>query len=347
MWRFVLLFLIIIVAYVKSRFWLRQPVRHCFNFFQPNGLQTFQAPKHVNHARVQSFETERCDNKNQIKSAAEYVQTQHNDVYFPDLRHILAYFHGSFISTYKAETIKGCIVSRPIRLKVDQQYFNAHYQEVMASETDHISRELITTHENNRRKRFQNSPSVFATDSPVPFALPTTRYEIRWIQTKLFEKSQTNFRMVKASEKNLDEIIHYWKESRFTFQVVPTIHQLVEWLKTNIATVYYVFSQETIVAMFFFKNTLMVDHNKSIIDCCGIIKSRISREKEKQTEKEIEKVFGNLMCKIKKVNSIVRIHMNSHAFHWLPPCYRKTQNYVYLYGYLGPVNVPPDSCFVF
>ena len=161
----------------------------------------------------------------------------------------------------------------------------------------------------------------------------------------MFKQTNTDFRIAKANEKNLDEIIHYWKAHVFPFQVVPTIRQLVEWVKSNIATVYYVFSKETMVAMFFFKNTLMVDHNKSIVDCCGVV---MDKGKNTETKTETEKVFGNLMHKIKKVNSIVRIHMNSHAcFDWLPPCYRKTQNYVYVYGYLGPVNLVPQSCFVF
>lgn len=311
------------VLYVRSRFWVRQPVRHWWSL--PRLHQRLGAPplKYVDHANVQSFEGDAVPPETADK-LLRYVKTQTNGVFYPNYEHVAVFFNGGFISIF-GDPCQGCIVSRPVRMKVDGRIYSAFFHEIMASEVESVSRFLLSTHETNKLKHYPLSPTVFRSSTPLWYVVPTAKYEVRWIQTKLYVKLQhRGVFVVKANEGNLHEVLGLWNTS-FEFQVTPTIYQLVSWVKANLASIYYVVKDNSIIGMFFFRKTLMVDHNRSVIDCCSAI--------VKSDETKVGAVFSTLLHRYRKTFPIVRLHMQSDVgLLPMPGWYKKTTEFVFVYG---------------
>jgi hypothetical protein len=331
------LFLIFVVvfAFIRSRFWVRQPVRHWWNWPQRHKVAGLPPEKYVNHAHVESFwyEEER-------KDVVEYLQHQTNGVYFPDPQHVAAYFSGAYVSVFKKQEVyEGCIASRPVELRLDGRRYRGYFHEFMASDKDAVSRDLVSTHEWNRSKHTPDSPSVFFSPVPLFWIVPLCVYDVRWVQTRLYRKyPMVGCALVKATERNAHEIVTFWKDHPFQFQMVPTIHQLMSWIHAKVVSVYYVVGGGAILAMFFFKKTLMVERNKGVVDVCGAMVSHKGIE--------VAHAFSTLLHRVRRTTPIVRLHMVGHV-PWMPlrPCFKQTKAYYYAYMYRGRYAKPTD-CFI-
>ena len=323
-----LLFLVVVAfLWVRARFWAHQPVRHWWNW-PKKGVCGAPTLRFCDRALVTTVKyTEETD----VAPIVAYIQTQ-SATYFPDPHHILAYFGSAYISTY-GTPIAGVIVSRPVNLTVDKRTYRAYYNEFMGSDNAAISRKLICTHELNRP---ETAPSVFSSPFPLLFVVPVVAYPIHWVKTTLYKKVKCA-PWIKATQDNIHEIYLYWKAHPFEFRMVPTLSQLVTWLQTKNASVYYVVDGG-VSAMFFFKKTLLLENNLSVLDLCGSIISHPSPA--------VFNTFSTLMHRFRRTCPIVRLHMLSHTWRLhRRPSYRKTECYYYLYRYC-PSRTQPKDAFI-
>ena len=330
------LLVVVVLLYVRAQFWVRQPVR-CW--WKPRKQTVHGVPpvKYLDHANVVSSVYDgSC-----MTELVAYLQTQTNGVYFPNADHFSAYFVGAYISTYGKDVIQGCIVSRPIELYIDRTAYRAFYHENMTSEKDDVSRRLISTHGTNLAKNYPNAPVVFSTTYPLIFVMPVVHYDVCWVQTRVFKKYSLPFvSYLKITDQNVHVAVEWWKKHRFEYQVNPTIVQLVSWIQSKTASIYFVIQGNVMLGSFYFKNTWMVEKNKCVMDCCGAIFPH--------DRTLMYKSFSTLLYRARRANPIVRLH-NVSDLTYLPPVahFKKTAFYYYLYRYMGPSNVAPKDCFVY
>jgi hypothetical protein len=331
-------FAVVLVCFVKSRFWVRQPVRLWWSFREPQVVKGLPSVKYLDHANVRSFLYESADGE-ETQLLVEYLQTQTNDVYYPNLDHISASFVGAYISVYGE--YKGSIVSRPVDVRLDKKAFRGFFHEHMTSDKTDVTRRLIATHGTNLAKAYPEAPSVFFTTSPIFFVLPVLQYEIRWVQTKIFQKYYLPYvSFLKITERNVHLAVEWWRLHPFQFQMVPSVAQLVAWLQSKTASIYLVLKGGSTMACFCFKKTLMVERNKGVMDCCGAIFAR--------PDDSLFRAFSTLMFRVRRTNPIVRLHLVSHLCQFpLVPYFKKTRAYYYLYRYKGGSSLPPSECLVY
>jgi hypothetical protein len=339
MWVVYVVAFVVVVAmcFIKARFWVRQPVRLWWSFPKRHCVEGLPPTKYVDHAKVRSFAYE--DGNPDNSALVAYLQTQTNGFYFPNEAHLLASFEGAYISVYG--DYKGSIVSRPVDLRLDDKSYRGFFHDSMTSQETDVSRRLISTHASNAAAAYPKSPAVFCSPSPLLFLLPVVHYEIRWIQSIFFPKFKLpNVSFLKINESNINLLVEWWRANPFTFQMVPTIAQLVAWLTSKTASVYFVLEGGLMVGSFFFKNTWMVEKNKGVIDCCGAIFA--------ENKTLSYQAFCTLMHKVRKTCPIVRLHLCSHLT-LLPyiPYFKLSSAYYYLYRYKGPANLKPKECFIY
>jgi hypothetical protein len=347
MWLWAVLFfvLITVVFLVKAQFWVRQPVRLWWSVRPLQAKVDGSAPvKYLDHAHVTSCKASELED---VDALVAYIQTQSNEVYYPNAEHLHAYFAEAYASVYREaenetqNAIAGCIVSRPVELYVDKTAYRAFFHETMASERDDVSRRLIATHGLNLAKEYPNAPTIFTTTRPLMFVLPVVRYDVCWVQSRIFRKyAVPSLAYIKITERNVHIAVEWLKKHRFDFHLYPTTAQLVSWLRSKTASVYFVAQGGTMLGSFFFKNTWMVEKNKCVVDCCGAIFPH--------DQSLMYKAFSTLIYRSRRVNPIVRVHLSSDLMCFRAiPYFKKTNAYYYLYRYVGPANLAAKSCFIY
>jgi len=344
--------LLVTVLFIRTRFWVRQPVRLCWCVGPHTGKVQGTPPlKFVDHAHVRSTV---YDGVMPTDALVAYLKTQSNDVYYPNAEHIVSYFVNAYISVYAAvgeatkgeatkgeANIEGCIVSRPVELYVDGKGYRAYFHETMTSEKDEISRRLISTHSTNLATQFPNAPLVFSTTTPIMFVVPAIEYDVRWVQTKIFRKYRLPLvSYIKVTEKNVHLVVEWWKEHRYSLNITPTTAQLVSWLQSKTASIYFVAKGGEMLGSFYFKKTLMVEQNKGVVDCCCAV---FPNDKSL-----LFQTLSTLLYRGRRANPILRVHMVSDLT-TLPllPSFKKTKLYHYFYRYDGPARTPPENCIVY
>jgi hypothetical protein len=289
--------------------------------------------KYVDHVHVKSWMCGSTEDEAE-KEMVEYIKRQTNEVWYPDAEHVKGYMEGSYVSMYEDGLIKGCIVGRRVEVSFEGERYRGYYNEVMASDSDTVSRRLISTHEENKNKnKNKKSVTVFSSCARIMFVLPVVKYEVRWVQTVHYKRYKVGCSVVKVCEGNMSELVNELEGSSLKFKMYPSIEQLVAQVRCKLLSVYYVCRGPKIIGIIFLKKALMVDHNKSVIDCCGVL----IKEKEEEKE-EVGKAFSNIMARFKVVHPIVRLHVTSDVGK-LPsvPYYKRSETFVYLYGYKSRV----------
>jgi hypothetical protein len=333
-------FVLIVYLCVRARFWVRQPVRLWWSLPKKNKIDGLPPTKYLDHANVRSYSNESAT-ADETTALVEYLQTQTNDVYYPNAKYILAYFVGAFISVYGE--YQGSIVSRPLDIRVDQKRYRGFFHETMTSDQTDVSRRLLSTHGFNLAQKYPEAPSVFSTTYPLLFVLPALQYEVCWVQTVFFQKHRIpGVTFLKITDANVHLAIEWWNAHPFGFQMVPTIAQTVSWLQSKTASIYFVVHHGEKVGCFYFKKTLMLERNEEVIDCCGATFPFPDKREF------MFNVFSTLMHRFRRVNSILRLHLVSNLT-LLPyvPYFKKTNLNYYFYRYTGFAKGKPSECFVF
>ena len=236
-----------------------------------------------------------------------------------------------YVTVYKHPDIQGCMVSRKVKFFYPT-IMDAYYHEIIRADTESIRQTLFQTHEYLRMKDTKCMVSLFSSPRRIAWLVPVTRYSLEWIRSYWFCKypiPKASF--VKGTKENLSLLYDAWK-TPFLCQMNPSLVQLADMMDSKRISLYYYY-QESLVAIFFFQNTLELEKDDAILDWIGTIHF---------TKDPIEKAISTLLYSFRKIYPIVRIHQVSHTPRYSG--YKQTHINHYIYNY-GTKRISPKDCF--
>jgi len=236
-----------------------------------------------------------------------------------------------YVTVYKHPDIQGCMMSRKVKFFYPT-IMDAYYHEIIRADTESIRQTLFQTHEYLRMKDTKCMVSLFSSPRRIAWLVPVTRYSLEWIRSYWFCKypiPKASF--VKGTKENLSLLYDAWK-TPFLCQMNPSLVQLADMMDSKRISLYYYY-QESLVAIFFFQNTLELEKDDAILDWIGTIHF---------TKDPIEKAISTLLYSFRKIYPIVRIHQVSHTPRYSG--YKQTHINHYIYNY-GTKRISPKDCF--
>ena len=300
----------IVVLYIRSRFWCKQPIRHLW------GLPS------TGVIRPDPWWNTYC---------SIHVQPSTWEDVAPYLYRSPTYLESSYCSVYKNPEIQGCIVSRKVKFHYPT-ILDAYYHEIIKADSETIRQSLFQTHEYFRRKDTKCDISLFSSPTRIAWLVPVTRYPLEWIRSYWFKKypiPKASF--VQGTKENLSVLYDSWKKP-FLCQMNPSLITLADMIDSKRISLFYYY-QESLVAIFFFQNTMELDKDDAILDWIGTIRL---------TKDPIEKAISTLLYSFRKVYPILRIHQVSDTprYHG----YKQSHLNHYIYNY-GTKRISPKDCF--
>lgn len=241
------------------------------------------------------------------------------------------YLESAYASVYKNPTIQGCMISRKVKFFYPS-IMDAYYHEIIQADTESIKQSLFQTHEYFRMKETKCMISLFSSPTRLGWLVPVTRYPLEWIRSYWFKKYPIpKACFVKGTKENLSVLYDAWKKP-FACQMNPSLITLADMMDSKKISLFYYY-QESLVAIFFFQNTLELDKDDAILDWIGTI--RITKD-------PIEKAISTLLYSFRKVYPILRIHQLSDTPRYSG--YKQTHLHYYIYNY-GTKRISPKDCF--
>jgi len=305
--------IILVILWIRTRFWNRQPMRHIYEFPKYGILSPPIFNKYCDVIKVRQSTPD---------EVIPYIQRQSNGHESPS--HLMGYLNTAYISMYET---KGCMTSRKVNFFYESRK-TAYYHDFIYGDTDSIKRTLFQTHEYNRSIKTKCKISFFSSDFKIPFLIPVTHYSISWVKTATFSNHKK--KIIKVTEDMLYILYEVFK-TPLLCQVTPEIDQIAFMMKSKILSIYYYYTTE-LSAIFFFKNSLELEENESIVDWVGTILLK---------NDPIEEAISTLLYSFRKIYPIVRIHNVSHTP--LYNGYKSTKKVYYIYNY-GIKRISPKDC---
>ena len=318
----IVIILIILILWIRNKFWNRQPMRRIYNFPMYGILST------------SPIMNKYCDTIHVHEATADevidYVATHSPGYETKD--HLMGYLQTSYITVYKSPDIQGCMTSRKIQMWDDDKK-TAYFHDFIYANSDTIKRKLFQTHEYMRMLKTKCMISIFSYEKRIPFLIPVTRYTIQWVKTNTFQK----YILPKKSWVRADPTMLYplyeALKTPFRYQLSPDVSIIASMIQSKLLSVYYYYTTE-LVAIVIFKNTLQLEKNEAIVDWIGTISLK---------NHNIEKAISTLFYTFRKMYPIVRIHQVSHTPFY---CGYKTSELVYyIYNY-GAERISPKDCLI-
>jgi len=302
-----------VILYIKSRFWTKQPMRHLWGL--PRYGLIRNAPlwnTYCSTIRVHS---------SNVEEILPYLQMKGNT----------SYLNSAYCSVYKNPDIQGCILSRKVKFFYPN-IMDAYYHEIIKTDSETIRQTLFQTHEYLRMKQTKCMVSLFSSPTRLSWLVPVTRYPLEWIRSYWFKKypiPKSSF--IKGTKDNLYLLYDSWKIP-FLCQMNPSLISLADQLDSKRISLFYYY-QESLIAIFFFRNTMELEKDDAILDWIGTIRF---------TKDPIEKAISTLLYSFRKVYPILRIHQVSHTPRYSG--YKQTHLNHYIYNY-GTKRISPKDCF--
>ena len=323
--------LIAIVIWIRTGFWVRQPIRHYLTLYKKGVIS--EEPMHNNFVvpRVEFYDVSKLTNEleNELYDYVKEKQTSYHKK-----THFMGYLKKGYISIYRENTcIRGCITSRAVDFRFDNETVNAYSTDFIYADTSYILKCLIQSHEYKKHSMYPTS--IFTSMTKIQWVMPITTYDIKWIYTSFFRKYtfplKTKF--VKATPSSLNEIFTCFKNA-FRCQMTPSIYTLSSLIDSQNISIYSIYNPY-LVAIIFFKNGYELEDDLSIVDWIGTIIV--------DTSFDLIQVISTIIYGIRKTFKIVRIHQLSHTPVYTSQ-YKTTQCRKYAYNY-GIYSLAPSQCF--
>ena len=330
-WIIFLLFAIIL--WIRIGFWNRQPIRHYLTLYKKGILseQPLQTKFVVTQVEFYNVNHLTKDLENELY---EYVKEKQPS--YHKKSHFMGYLKKGYISVYRENTcIRGCLTSRQIEFKFDNEIVNAYSIDFIYADTPYILKCLIQSHEYKKHTIYPTS--IFTSMTKIKWVMPITTYDIQWIYTSSFKKYifPLTTKFVKAAPSTLNEVFTCFKND-FECQMTPSIYTLSALIESQNISIYSIYNPY-LVAILFFKNNYELQDDLSIVDWIGtIIVDKVSKEL-------ITQIISTIIHGIRKTFKIVRIHQLSHTPSY-DTYYKTTTCRKYAYNY-GIYSLSPSQCF--
>jgi hypothetical protein len=324
-WLIPLLFAILL--WIRTGFWCRQPIRHYLTIYK-KGIISDQPI--VTKFVVPQVEFYNVTNLNKELENELYEYVKEKQTSYHKKTHFMGYLKKGYVSIYRENTcIRGCITSRAVEFRFDNEVVDAYSTDFIYADTSYILKCLIQSHEYKK-----HAISIFTSMTKIQWVMPITTYDIKWIYTSSFKKYtfplKTKF--VKATPSTLNEVFSCF--NAFQCQMTPSIYTLSALIESQNISIYSIYNPY-LVAIIFFKNNYELEEDLSIVDWIGTIIVDI--------EIDLIQIISTIIYGIRKTFKIVRIHQLSHTPNYTMQ-YKTTECRKYAYNY-GIYSLAPSQCF--
>lgn len=305
------LLVVFLVLFIRSRFWVQQPVRHFYD------LQLGAMPptkRHVDLLHVNTtYDTADPDLLPFIKN--------NSDNYYPNDDDVTPFFHRAWISKYVDSTVKGLIVSRPVHISCGESLDGIMHEYMIT--TDAVTKPLFCTHAYNTP-----SPSLFSSDVYIPWITPVVVAPIHWIKTSPCKHKARWSRVDSSNFRNFADLI---RRCGVPFSAVPPADVLYSYLSNKVYSAYLVLDDDPVAAIVF-KKTAMLHDNANVLDCIAVV--------QPVPHASTHPAFFHIISRFKKQYPVVRVYGLRDA----PPVtpFLTTHRRVYMHGYYAATYSPKD-----
>ena len=164
---YIVLVIVVIVLYIKSRFWSKQPMRHLWGLPRSGLIRNIPLwNTYCSTIRV---------HPSNLEEVVLYLEKDHR------------YLQSAYCSVYKNPDIQGCILSRKVKFFYPS-IMDAYYHEMIKFDSESIQQSLFQTHEFLRMKDTKCMISLFSSPTRIAWLVPVTRYPLEWIRSYWFKK---------------------------------------------------------------------------------------------------------------------------------------------------------------
>jgi predicted GNAT family acetyltransferase len=297
---------VVFFGYLKvyHRFWYLQP---CFHFYDV--LKYVQSPHVIYQQPIESSYINNTNIKTIAFKNATSLQLQEfitlirkhflrnkTNQYVPDLLvNILPFFssENSFLSIYEEKRVlldkktdtcirdkvcTGVMTSSAIEIQSRNTTLQAFYVDYLCVHKKHrkkgIAEQLIQTHERNQRNFCPTIPvSLFKREGSLNFLVPLCVYKSYLKKVKEISESKNSFSVELTPFRDLFEFLKTYA-SMFHVYITYPIGTLIELIKTkNMYVISLLDDQDTIVALYFFKDSCTYTNNERLLSCIGSIRT--------------------------------------------------------------------------
>jgi len=303
---------VVFVLFLKSQFWMRQPIRHFYDCASPMIISK-KWTKYCDH-RVTTFKYE----AQAVDALVEFIKT-HAEGY-PNESHVRAYLPGAHVSVFVDDAIKGAILSRPVHFAIDTVEQPAEMYEFWVGDN---GQSLLCTHEHNR----PNTPAIFAKNHSIPMLVPMVKYPVYWVSTAKYRSYKAD--CIKITASTIMTLRNRLVNTTFRCRIVPSVERLLELVENKVFSAFC--TPET---TYVFKNNMNVEKNRSILDLVAVI------------GKNAYPAFSTLVYRARNTYGWVRIHGLSdyNSVNRKQPD-KQTMRYVYTYNYYSP-RIKAEDCLI-
>jgi len=318
MWRILVSLLVLAFLFIRTRFWVQQPVRHFYDFkLGPQPPST----RHYDPLHVKTF----LYTDEDLSPITAFLRT-HSTNHYPDEDDMRPFFTLATVSVYVDGGLKGCIVARPVTLHLDRTTLKGTVREYMVAPDAAVVKPLLCSHGVDCK-----FPGVFYADDPIPWLAPFVTHPIWWTNTHHF-KREKGCRCVRVTDATMRPLIDLLSANKTLCRIVPPIDLLRTYLLGKVYSAFLAVVQGRPAAAFFFKKTSMLHENQPVLDCIGVVQ-----------RDPAQGAFSNLMHFFRKEFPVVRVYGLAHAP--TTPAFRTTHRRYYLYGYYCK-TFAPENCFL-
>lgn len=318
MWRVFVSVIVLALLFLRTRFWVQQPVRHFYDFkCGPVAPST----RYYDPLHVKTF----LYNGEDLYAILHFIR-KHSTNYYPDDDDIVPFFTRAMVSLYMDEDVKGCIVARPVDVHLGTTAFKGTVREYMITADNRIVKQLLCSHGVECK-----TPGVFYADDALPWVSPFVTHPIWWTKTHHFKREKGS-RCVRVTDATMRPLIDLLSTDKTPCRITPSIDLLRTYLLSKVYSAFLVMNKGKAVAAFFFKKTSMLHENLPVLDCIGVVQ-----------REPVQSAFSNLMYFFRKEYPVVRVYGLAHAP--ATKAFRTTYRRYYLYGYYCKTFAAED-CFL-
>ena len=274
--------LIFIYGWIKInyRFWSIQPVFQIYNLYYwlfYSGIieDTLEKNKYYDP-------TIKTEQMNVTDHFITFIQTYFlqlkNISYTPDRRQIEHYFKNDFkalcSTSYDEENIIGYITSRTVTVYLENKEMECYYVDFLCIDrifrNKYVAPKMIQSHIYNQYKLHDRKVGVFKREGRLSIIVPIVIYRTYGLAIYNWTQ-QLNIVTTKVTKEMVKDIMDIIKASKFSFKLLPSYSVLLDLIKNDVVLIYAIIINNSISALYFFRDGGSKYNGKKIIECVASI----------------------------------------------------------------------------
>lgn len=341
-------------------FWAKQPVFHVYDlhyyFMSPKVIQENKTKhnKWINYNNivpVYSLKENESYTTEMVELISQHYLRNKSLEYMPKKQHILPYINTKdviIMHYYYADKMIGTITLRTLDMILSSKEITIQYVDYLCIAQEHrkkgIAQELIATLYDAQQRDTSYKVSLFKNEGKQRGIIPLTIYHSYRCNIKTVKVTPLYmpYKITVITDKQLHTLYEMFREIQRTFicYISMSVAQLVSLIVTKNITLYTLQYKDSVLALYFIKNTQCFHNNKEVKELyCSFKSNGCTKE---MFIAGCRQIIGN----IQKTDHEIIIEKIGHNA-WLLESFKSniTSSYVtgyYLYNYIHKTVSPHD-----